>query len=81
MHNVVAGRPNSLSQSRAGVVPDEDNSFFPQVHASLRTRHLPASFLSIIMVLAAAAVSCIEAGAQVRFGSILGTVSDPAGQA
>ncbi len=40
-----------------------------------------ASLLSILLVLSASAVLCTDAGAQVRFGSIVGTVTDPSAAA
>ena len=50
-------------------------------HADLgrRFQRLRTSALSLLLVLSAAAVLSVQAGAQVRFGSVLGSVTDTSG--
>jgi hypothetical protein len=54
-----------------------NKSFFPYVDVSVQ--RLLSSTLSMLLVYSVAAVLCSEAGAQVRFGSVLGTVTDSSG--
>jgi outer membrane receptor protein involved in Fe transport len=77
MLNVLAAPLGRTSRSHSGRMLGQP--FFPLVGAGRIAQGLPTSCLSLLLVFAAAAVLCIEAGAQVRFGSILGTVSDPSG--
>ena len=53
-------------------------NFFPHVSGPTLQRLL-ASTLSLVLALSAAAVLCLQAGAQVRFGSIVGTITDHSG--
>ena len=82
MHNVLAPPPHLSSQADTDVVSGHDTSRSSEVAAGAITQRLTASsFLSIMLVLFVAAVSCIDAGAQVRFGSVVGSVADQSGAA
>ena len=56
----------------------QSSSRFPRVSANL-WGELRASVFSILLVLSTAVLLCTNAGAQVRFGSVVGTVADPTG--
>ena len=60
---------------------DKIGCFFPHVGAGLRVRRALTLSLSTVFVLAAMGVLCLQVSAQVRFGSVLGTVSDSSGAA
>ena len=55
--------------------------FSPHVCAVPTLQRLWASIVSFALVLSAAAILCVPAGAQVRFGSVVGTVTDSSGAA
>jgi outer membrane receptor protein involved in Fe transport len=77
----VSARPRRVLHSQAGRVLGQTKSFFPHVSVGPTMRHLLASALSLVLVLSAAAILCLQAGAQVRFGSIVGTITDHSGAA
>src|SRR5690348_7358040 len=54
-------------------------SLFPQTTANARPRRLIASLLSTLFVLCAMAALCVQLSAQVRFGTVLGSVADSSG--
>jgi Carboxypeptidase regulatory-like domain/TonB dependent receptor len=60
---------------------DHRQSFFPHSSAGLRSRRSVTLLLSVLLLVAALALLCSPAGAQVRFGSVVGTVSDSSGAA
>ncbi|HEX7892873.1 MAG TPA: carboxypeptidase regulatory-like domain-containing protein, partial [Terriglobales bacterium] len=72
-------RPRRASHSQANRSFSETNSFFPHAGLGTTVKRLLASTLSLILVLSAAAILCLQAGAQVRFGSIVGTITDNSG--
>jgi len=75
----VLARSRRASHSQANHSFSETNSFFPRAGLGTSVQRLLASTLSLLLVLSAAAVLCLQAGAQVRFGSILGAVTDSSG--
>ncbi len=75
----VSARPRRVLHCQAGRVLGQTKSFFPHVSVGPTMQHLLASALSLVLVLSAAAVLCLQAGAQVRFGSIVGTITDNSG--
>jgi len=75
----LAAHPGRTSQSHRCHMFGDARTFFPHVRACSSMQRLLASLMSALLVVTAAAVLCIQAGAQVRFGSILGTVSDSSG--
>ncbi len=77
MLTVLPAHPRSQSHSRH--MFGDAGTFFPPAHAGRSMQRMLASLMSALLIVAAAAVLCIQAGAQVRFGSILGTVSDSSG--
>lgn len=79
MPTVLAAHPRRASHSQASHVLGQSRKFFPHVSIGPTMQRLLASTLSLILVLFAAAVLSTQAGAQVRFGSILGTVTDSSG--
>ena len=80
MLNLVAALPRRASQCD-GRIAGRSNSFFPHIGVGPTLRRLLTSTLSLLLVLSAATVLCLEANAQVRFGSVLGTVTDTSGAA
>src|SRR6185312_10123993 len=72
-------RPRRASHSQANRSFSETNSFFPHAGLGTTVKRLLASALSLVLVLSAAALLCLQAGAQVRFGSIVGTITDNSG--
>jgi hypothetical protein len=75
----VSARPRRVLHSQAGRVLGQTKSFFPHVSVGPTMQHLLASTLSLVLVLSAAAVLSLQAGAQVRFGSVVGTITDNSG--
>ena len=63
-------RTRSSCQNNSRCRRDDGNSL---------SRRLGASLLPTLLTLFAAAVLCTNAGAQVRFGSVVGTVADASG--
>ena len=57
----------------------QNNSRWTRADGSSLSRRLGASLLPILLAFFAAAVLCTNAGAQVRFGSVVGTVADTSG--
>ncbi len=78
MLDVLASLP-SLLHSQGTRTSYQNNSPFTRADANSVTRGLLASVLSILMALSAAAFLCTDAGAQVRFGSVVGSVADASG--
>ncbi len=81
MHNVLAAHPRLHLQTKSQVACGEQKPSFPRIQAGSMTQHFMASLLSVVLVFLAAAALCTEASAQVRFGSVLGTVTDSSGAA
>src|SRR6185312_15578334 len=81
MLTLLPGRPGRASQTKASRMFGGNKSFLPHTAAVSGTRSLLTSTLSLLLVLSAASVLCLQAGAQVRFGNILGTVTDSSGAA
>lgn len=79
MSTVLAAHLGRTPQPDNRYTCGDDRTFFPRVQAGSPLQRLLSAFMSGLLVLAAAAVMCIQAGAQVRFGSILGTVTDSSG--
>ena len=79
MLNVSAARSRRTLQSHSGHVFGHSIAFFPHVGVGTSTQRVVTSLLSLLVVFSAAAVLCMQAGAQVRFGAILGAVSDSSG--
>ncbi len=77
MLNVLAAHSRRTPPPHSGRLFGQ--TFFPHGGLGTIAKRLLTSFLSVLLVFFAAAVLCLEAGAQVRFGSVLGTVSDPSG--
>ena len=65
-------RTRSSCQNNSRCRRDDGNSL---------SRRLGASLLPTLLTLFAAAVLCTNAGAQVRFGSVVGSVADASGAA
>lgn len=79
MPTLLAARPGRPSQSQSRHLFSDARAFFPHVRECSSMQRLLASLMSALLVVSAAAVLCIQADAQVRFGSILGTVTDSSG--
>ena len=77
MSNAFAARPRRCID----FTDDRRESFFPHSSAGPRSRRLAALLLPVLLLAAAVLVLCSQAGAQVRFGSVVGTVSDSSGAA
>ena len=77
MLNVLAPRGRRAPQF--GRVFSRSKSFVRHVGAGTTMRRVLNSMLSVLLVLSAAAVLCIQVDAQARFGSIVGTIDDPSG--
>ena len=77
MPNVLTAHHRNVSQSHSEL--DRKQAFFPHASAGPTVQRLLTSALSLLLAVSAAAVLCIQAGAQVRFGSVLGTVTDASG--
>ena len=73
----VSARPRRASHDQDYCVAGQRNSC-PNVSGPTLQRLL-ASTLSLVLALSVAGVLCLQAGAQVRFGSIVGTITDHSG--
>src|SRR5689334_25388821 len=81
MPTVSVSHSRRASHSHSSRVLGQSKSFFPHAGAGTTKQRLLASTLSVLLVLSAAAVLCPQAGAQVRFGSVLGAITDSSGAA
>ena len=79
MSTVLTARSRRALHFQDRQVLGHNKSFFPHVGAVPTVQRLLRSTLSLLLVFSAAAVLCTEAHAQVRFGSVLGTVTDSSG--
>ncbi len=70
---------HSFLQSQGTASCYQNNSRRPQVNEHSARRGVGGSMLSILLALSVVVVLCTNAGAQVRFGSVVGTVADASG--
>src|SRR5437870_2135839 len=78
MLDLLASLHSSLHSQRTRI-SYQNNSRCTRADGNSLSRRLRASLLPILVALFAAAVLCTNAGAQVRFGSVVGSVADASG--
>src|SRR5438132_1377981 len=78
MLDLLASLHSSLHSQRTRI-SYQNNSRCTRADGNWLSRRLRASLLPILVALFAAAVLCTNAGAQVRFGSVVGSVADASG--